>query len=82
MREWLRLAADPTVVRRGLAFSAVVGTVLVAVNHGDALTKGDISVMRAVKIVVTMLVPYCVSTISSIGAMQTPQRDRESAPRS
>jgi hypothetical protein len=81
MREWLRLAADPTVVRRGLAFSAVVGTVLVAVNHGDALMQGDISIMRAVKMIVTMLIPYCVSTISSVGAMQTARRDRETAPR-
>ena len=81
MREWLQLAADPTVVRRGLMFSLVVGTVLVGVNHGDALLKGDTSLMRVVKIVVTMLIPFCVSTVSSVGAMQTARRDRETAPR-
>ncbi len=81
MRDWLLLAADPTVVRRGLAFSAIVGTVLVAVNHGDALLQGDISLMRAVKILVTMLIPYCVSTISSVGAMQEARREQTRAKR-
>jgi hypothetical protein len=81
MREWLQLAADPCVVRRGIAFSAIVGTVLVAVNHGDALLNGDISLMRLVKILVTMLIPYCVSTISSVGAMQEAQREQNRAAR-
>lgn len=77
MRDWLRIAADPTVVRRGLAFSASVGTLLVAVNHGDALLDGDVSLMRIVKIFVTMLLPYIVSTISSVGAMRAARQGRE-----
>jgi hypothetical protein len=81
MDEWLRLAADSTVVRRGLIFSAAVGSVLVAVNHGDALLRGDVSVMRVLKILVTMFIPYCVSTISSVGAMRTQQQQREPAAR-
>ncbi len=80
MREWLRLAADPIVVRRGLAYSATIGTVLVAVNHGDALLRGDISSMRIVKILVTMVIPYCVSTMSSVGAMREARHARDRAP--
>lgn len=79
MHEWLKLAADRSVVRRGLAFSAIVGTVLVGVNHGDALLNGDVSAARLMKIVVTMLIPYCVSTVSSVGAMQTARREQERA---
>jgi hypothetical protein len=76
MREWLQLASDRSVVVRGLAFSAIVGTVLVAVNHGDALLNGDISAARLTKIVVTMLIPYGVSTVSSVGAMQNARREQ------
>ena len=76
MREWLRLASDRSVVLRGLAFSAIVGTVLVVVNHGDALMNGDVSAARLMKIVITMLIPYCVSTVSSVGAMLTARREQ------
>jgi hypothetical protein len=76
MREWLQLATDRSVVIRGLAFSAIVGTVLVVVNHGDALMNGDISAARLMKIAITMLIPYCVSTVSSVGAMQTARREQ------
>jgi hypothetical protein len=76
MHEWLQLASDRSVVLRGLAFSAIVGTVLVVVNHGDALMNGDISAARLMKIAITMLIPYCVSTVSSVGAMQTARREQ------
>ena len=69
MREWLLLAADPTVVRRAFAVAIVVGTVLVVINHTSALINGDITMTRIVQIVTTMLVPYGVSTYSSVGAM-------------
>jgi hypothetical protein len=50
--------------------------VLVVVNHGDALMNGDISAARLMKIAITMLIPYCVSTVSSVGAMQTARREQ------
>jgi hypothetical protein len=28
------------------------------------------------KIAITMLIPYCVSTVSSVGAMQTARREQ------
>jgi hypothetical protein len=76
MREWLQLSCDRSVVLRGFAFSAIVGTILVVVNHGDALMNGDVSTARVMKIVITMLIPYCVSTVSSVGAMQTARREQ------
>ena len=74
MKEWLRLATSTSVVRRALTIALIVGSVLVAINHGDALLRGDISLGRVLRIVLTVLVPYCVSTYSSVTAM----RDRES----
>lgn len=44
----------------------MVGAVLVAINHGDALLCGDVSPGRALRIILTALVPYCVSTYSSV----------------
>lgn len=68
--EWLRLAMSPSVVRRAAAVAAVVGTVLVFINHGDALLRGDLSSSRILRIAMTMLVPYCVSTYSSVCALR------------
>jgi len=69
MRRWLRLAFTGSIVRRGLMFAVVVGAVLIAINHGDAILAGDISAERLLKIGLTVTVPYLVSTISSVAAL-------------
>lgn len=69
MPRWLQLALSGSVVRRGLKFALVVGTVLVAINHGDALLRGDITGGRLLRIALTVTVPYLVSTISSVAAL-------------
>ena len=76
MTEWLRLAASGSVVRRAFIIAGVVGAVLVAINHGDALLRGDLSLGRALRIVLTVLVPYCVSTYSSVSAMREQHREK------
>lgn len=70
MMSWLDMATERSVVRRALGVAAVVGTVLVAINHGDALLRGEVSTGRVFRILLTMLVPYCVSTYSSVGALR------------
>jgi len=70
MTRWLDIATERSVVRRALGTAAVVGVVLVAINHGDALLRGDVSLGRAFRIVLTVLVPYCVSTCSSVNALR------------
>lgn len=76
MRDWLRLAFSPVVVKQALIIAAVVGTILVLLNHGPALMSGEISRGRIAQIVLTVFVPYCVSTVSSVGAMRAAERDR------
>jgi hypothetical protein len=66
----LELAFSPPVVRRALKIAAVVGTVLILINHGDALLRGDLSAGRLFKMGLTVVVPYLVSTISSVEAMR------------
>jgi len=67
--DWLRLAISGPVVRRALKYAVVVGAILIAINHWDALLEGDLSGGRLAKMVLTVCVPYLVSTLSSVGAM-------------
>jgi hypothetical protein len=77
MKEWLQLAFDRAVVRRALICVVVVGAVLITINHGDALVDGDVTPGRIVRMALTLLVPYCVSTVSSVGAIRALRRTRE-----
>lgn len=66
---WLKVAASRAVVRRALAYAFGVGALLIAINHGDAILAGRVDAVRVLRMVLTVLVPYCVSTASSAGAM-------------
>jgi hypothetical protein len=78
--EWLRLASRRSVVRRSLRYALGVGTLLVAINHGEAIVRSDISVARLLRMALTMLVPYLVSTASSVSALRE-RRLNGSAPK-
>ena len=64
------VAASPGVVRRALAYAVVVGALLIAINHGDAILAGELDAGRLGKMGLTVLVPYAVSTLSSVGALR------------
>ena len=66
----LRLAFAGPVVRRALFFAVVVGPILIAINHGDALLEGRVSGAQELKMGLTVLVPYLVSTLSSVAALR------------
>jgi hypothetical protein len=70
MTEWLRLALEPSIVRRATRFAIIVGSILAAISHGDALIAGTVTVSRARRMGLTCLVPNCVSTFSSISAIR------------
>lgn len=63
---WLRLAAHPATVRRALFTAALVGVVLITINHGDAILRGDVDRARIAKMLLTLVVPFVVSTVSSV----------------
>lgn len=82
IRTWCGLACTRPVVFRGLKYAVVVGTVLVTINHGDAILRGDVDRGRFLRIALTVVVPYVVSALSSVGAMrhlQLTQTERASA---
>ena len=60
------VAFQGPVVRRSLIIAAVVGTVLIAINHGRCLLHGEFNFTCAVQSGLTLLVPYCVSTVSCV----------------
>ena len=66
----LSLAFDAAVVRRALLFAVTVGPLLIAINHADAILAGDVHAGRLLKMGLTLLVPYAVSTISSVMALR------------
>lgn len=68
-RDRWELAHSGPVVRRALAYAVVVGSVLAAINHGDALLRAELDGGRMLKVGLTYLVPYLVSTFSSVGAL-------------
>ncbi|MGI9286695.1 MAG: nitrate/nitrite transporter NrtS [Pseudomonadales bacterium] len=70
---WLATAARPDIVKRSLRVGLLVGTLLALINHGDRLLHGDIDAVAMVKILLTYLVPFAVSTWASV---QTARADR------
>ncbi|MEE9279009.1 MAG: nitrate/nitrite transporter NrtS [Myxococcota bacterium] len=75
MLEWIREASSWPVVRRALLFALVVGAILIAINHGAAIVRGEVGAGHLVQMGLTVLVPYTVSTLSSVLAMRALERD-------
>ena len=71
---WFELASRRSVVVRALKFAVVVGAILIAINHGDALLRGELGAGRLFKMALTVAVPYTVSTLSAVGAMREAAR--------
>lgn len=74
---WFSIALRRSVIRRGVAYAVVVGAVLITINHGDAILRGDVPLARLLKMGLTVLVPYAVSTLSSVGAIRARDRSPE-----
>ena len=60
------------VLLRAVKVALMVGCVLVAINHGDALLAGNINGALMVKAALTFLVPFSVSVYSSTAAIRNP----------
>lgn len=68
-QRFLDIALRRSVVRRAARVAIVVGIVLGLINHGDAILTGAVSLGQLGKICLTFLVPYSVSTYSSVLAI-------------
>jgi hypothetical protein len=62
---WFR----PDTVKRALGVAAVVGPILTLINQPEAVLGLDFGPWVLTKIALTFLVPYCVSSYSSVRAL-------------
>ncbi|MEO0437125.1 MAG: nitrate/nitrite transporter NrtS [Pseudomonadota bacterium] len=67
---FLRTALSRNVYPRALRVALVVGTLLMLINYGDRLFPLDLTGRDILKIVLTYLVPYGVSTWSAVRAIE------------
>lgn len=74
---WLAMAIRPAVVSRAIGYALVVGTILITINHAGAILKGDVTPGRVGQMGLTVMVPYVVSTMSSVGAMRSLRREKQ-----
>lgn len=73
MPEWISIAKRPEVLRRSVKVGLLVGTILGALNYGDMIVTGTMATGDWLKMALTYLVPFSVSTHASVTAI----RDRE-----
>jgi hypothetical protein len=71
MNSFISLAFSKEVSSRALKVALLVGTILALINHGGNILSMAISGQDLLKILLTYLVPYCVSTWSSVRAIQS-----------
>ena len=79
---WWEMAICDGTPKKAFITACIVGTILIAINHGDLVMAG--TVPPVAKVALTYLVPYCVTTWGAITgklALLNRQRDgRESTP--
>ena len=69
LRKLQRHAFGPVLVKRAFVISLVVGTILVLINHSAMICNGEACWFTVLQILLTMMVPYAVSTVSSVLAI-------------
>ena len=74
MRDLLQLAYSGNVVRRALIMAGIVGPVLVLINQGEYLLDSSSGSFSWTKLVLTFLVPYIVSMVSSVTAIRQTEK--------
>ncbi|GMR05767.1 MAG: hypothetical protein BMS9Abin25_0342 [Gammaproteobacteria bacterium] len=72
LKIWLRYACEPSVVWRATRYAFLVGIILILINHVDHIFRGEVTGVNLIQMGLTVLVPYLVSTCSSVGAIIRP----------
>jgi len=73
------IATKRAVVVRALVVATIVGPILAMINHGEKILALDISQVDLWKIALTFLVPYSVSTVSSVLSIRNRIADEKNA---
>lgn len=76
MAEFITLCFTKPIIKRASLTALIVGAILIAINHGDALLSGQVDTNRLFKIILTVFVPYLVSTVSSASTILSMKANR------
>jgi class 3 adenylate cyclase len=74
---WLRIATDRVVVLQACATTLFVGLLVTSINHGDEILSGRLLPGTPLQIGLTFLVPYLVSTVTNVVAIERQTRGEE-----
>jgi hypothetical protein len=69
MKIWLTLCFTKPVIKRASWTALIVGTILILINHGDSILKGEVDLTRILQMCLTVIVPYVDSTVSSVSTL-------------
>jgi hypothetical protein len=61
LKKYLVSLFDPEFIATGLKTALVVGSLLFVINHGLALSRGEMTSERWVSVAITYLMPYLVN---------------------
>jgi len=75
-QSFLSVALSRQVVPRALKVALLVGTLLALINHGDKILALSLTGQDWIKVALTYLVPYGVSTWSAVGVIRGASVDR------
>lgn len=67
---FITLAFSKSVMMRSIKVALLVGTLLALINHGENILSMNLSFQDCLKILLTYLVPYSVSTWSAVQALK------------
>jgi len=70
MSEYLSIAFSREICITSFKVSLFVGTLLVLINHSTAVFNASLTTENVLQIALTYLVPYCVSTYSSVKVLR------------
>jgi hypothetical protein len=76
LSQFLALWFQRATVRRAVTVAMIVGPVLALINQYDAIASGSFGAKFFFKMGLTFLVPYSVSSYSSVMALRAAQRSR------
>jgi hypothetical protein len=69
-QSYFSIALSRMVVTRAIKVAFIVGTLLALINHGEKILSMSFVSLDWFKVMLTYLVPYCVSTWSAVGAIK------------
>ena len=69
MANRIAIALRADVFLRSIKVAAIVGTILVGINQGDAILNGEFTPELAWKVPLTYMVPYLVSTYACVSSI-------------